>query len=146
MVGLPLPSIPCLGGNSAGRRSTPFEVPGVLIYISTACPHCRAQLQAWDHVMDDRDDIQPWVVLAPGEEADFAVIPGRLRARVARDDDARIARALDVRRVPLTLYIGGDRTVVARVEGRQGGAEMARLLADIAPLSPPHSPSPRVCP
>ncbi|MEK9508785.1 hypothetical protein WI460_11360 [Gemmatimonadota bacterium Y43] len=137
MVGLGLPEIelasaaPCVSGAGDARSRFAFEPPGALIYISNSCPHCRAQLRVWSGLLADRGGAPPWVVVAPGESFDSTVIPARLRRRVALDHDARIARVLDARRVPLTVYVDRHRRVAARAEGRQSGAEIARLLSAI---------------
>lgn len=150
MVGKPLPPLDlsagraCTGNHPAGGAPGSFGPPGVIIYISVHCPHCRAQLEAWDHLLAEWKGPAPWVVIAPGEEPDSGVIPPRMRGRVVLDDGARIARLLDVERVPMTVYVATDRRVIARVEGRQGGAEMTRLLSESG-LVPPFL-SPPICP
>lgn len=139
MVGHPLPS---LGLSTVGPCAERFTPPAVILYISVDCPHCRAQLQAWDHMLAESRGPAPWVVLAPGETAG-PVVPTSMHRRVVLDLNGHIARLLEVGRVPMTLYAAGDRSVVARVEGRQGGAEMTRLLNE-AGFDPPFPP-PRNC-
>jgi hypothetical protein len=99
----------------------PRPLPLVVLYVSASCPHCRAELRRWSHLLQSApqaDCIAFAVVAAPStDQAPTGWIPSRLARTLMWDRDGRVARALQVRLVPVTAYVTPQGVAVARVVG-----------------------------
>jgi hypothetical protein len=121
---------------TAGDPRCPRSVPVVILYVSGSCVHCRAELARWSGLVRSADGAMSCIGLAvaaaPGNATAPATwFPAELDRTLLWDHDRTIARALNVRLVPLAAYVTSAGIVIARVAGEADEASTIRRLADL---------------
>jgi hypothetical protein len=122
------------------ERACPPSVPVVVIYVSRSCPHCQSELRRWSTlVRDDAPEshcIGLAIVAAPGKSSTSSDwLPRELASLLLWDHDGAIARALDVRLVPLAAYVTGKGIEVSRVVGEASESVTTQHLIDLRRIS-----------
>ncbi|MFI5244207.1 MAG: hypothetical protein ACHQQR_03200 [Gemmatimonadales bacterium] len=121
---------------TATDPSCPRSVPVVILYVSGSCVHCRSELARWSGLMRSANRAMSCIGLvvaaAPGNDpAPATWLPAELERTLVWDHDRTIARALNVRLVPLAAYVTGAGVVIARVAGEASETSTVRRLADL---------------
>jgi peroxiredoxin len=110
--------------------------PGVvLLYVTEECPHCRRELRSWQaRVVAAGAAHLPLLVLSPSSDVgDPTYLPDVFRRRWVHDREGRIAAALGVEAVPLTVVFGSGGRVVAAHTGRSSEEDIDDLLRVLNP-------------
>lgn len=138
--GLPAISLASLDGTSvniAGLRGRPV----VLNLWASWCPPCRREMPVLQQAQQHRDDVQ-FVFVNEGETAakvQAFLSANRLQLRnVLLDPDGQVARQLDQRAFPTTLFFDARGHLVATRVGELSTATLAERLDALAP----HAPTP----
>lgn len=120
------------------------EEPTVLLYVSSSCPWCAAELRAWGELVGHGETLRPLVIASP--TSDLSAPPLQAAARVLRvvhDSDGAIARQLGVTAVPVVAALLPGRRVVSLEVGLRSPERRQALLASLdAPDSLPEDPNP----
>jgi hypothetical protein len=115
-------------------------VPVVILYVSGSCSHCRAELARWSRLVRDRTGELRCTGLAvvaaqDGGVSSEAWLPAELASTLLWDHDRAVARALNVRLVPLAAYVTGNGVVIASVAGESSEASTKLRLRDLRRIS-----------
>ncbi len=123
-------------------RACPASGPLVVLYVSASCPHCIAELQRWSTLI--RTQAAPLgcigitIVAAPNRaNASRAWLPGDFESALVWDHDHDIAKTLEVRLVPLAVFVTGNGLVISKTVGEASNEETARRLGELRRVSGP---------
>jgi hypothetical protein len=121
-------------------RSCPPSVPVVILYVSSSCVHCQAELQRWASLVRngalELSCTALTVVAAPDRgSAPKQWVPPELSSSVLWDYDRTVARALDVRLVPLAAYVTSKGIVTVRVAGEASEESTTGHLVELRRVS-----------
>lgn len=116
--------------------SCPPSIPVVILYVSGSCVHCQAELGRWANLVrrgaPQLSCIGLAVVAAPGKATSPPHwLPTEIASTLLWDHDGTVARALDVRLVPLAAYVTSKGVVIAKVVGETSEVLTSRHLADL---------------
>lgn len=116
--------------------SCPPSIPVVILYVSGSCVHCQAELRRWSNLVrsgaPQLSCIGLAVVAAPSKATSPPHwLPTEIASTLLWDHDGTVARALDVRLVPLAAYVTSKGVVIARVVGETSEVLTSRHLADL---------------
>jgi len=113
----------------------PASIPIVILYVKGSCLHCRAELRRWSNLIragGPSTCVGLAVAAAPERPETLAAwLPPSLGATLLWDHDRTVARALDVRLVPLAAYVTRDGVVISTVVGESSESLSARHLAEL---------------
>ena len=121
---------------SPSSRSCPRAVSVVILYVTRSCVHCRAELARWSSLVRAKSAALRCTALAVVTAPDQAAapahwLPAELVPALLLDHDGVVARALNVRLVPLAAYVTGVGVVIAKVVGETSVEATTRRLADL---------------
>ena len=113
--------------------SCPPSIPVVILYVSGSCVHCQAELRRWSNLVrsgaPQLSCIGLAVVAAPNKATSPPQwLPTDLASTMLWDHDGTVARALDVRLVPLAAYVTSKGVVIAKVVGETSEVSTSRHL------------------
>ncbi len=125
---------------ATAERTCPASVPVVVLYVSSKCPHCMAELDRWAALIrNDAPEMKCTgiaVVAAPVRGVSSSDwLPPELSPMLLWDHDAALAHALDVRFVPFAAYVTSQGLAVARVVGETSESSTAQHLLALRRLS-----------
>jgi hypothetical protein len=121
-------------------RACPPSVPVVILYVSSSCLHCQAELRRWSDLVQRHAPELACTGIAVVATPNKAVslhewLPVQLASMLLWDHDATVGRALEVRLVPLAAYVTSKGTVSAKVIGETSEASTGQHLADLRRFS-----------
>ena len=121
-------------------QACPSSVPVAVLYVSKSCTHCRAELARWASLVRDRAPeiscVALVVVAAPVRARQTeSWLPSELAPMLLWDHDGAIARALNVRMVPLVSFISSHGAEVSRSVGEVSQSSTIGHLIELRRLS-----------
>ena len=121
-------------------RRCPAATPIVVLYVSSTCTHCAAELRRWAELVRTNSSalgcIGIVVSSAPnGADRSTKWLPTELVPMLLWDHDRSIARALDVRLVPVATYVTTKGVAISRVVGEASESSTGGHLADLRRIS-----------
>jgi hypothetical protein len=107
---------------ATAEKSCPASVPVVMLYVNASCPHCREELRRWSSLLRSgapQAACIGFAVVAASSRTQTRTdwIPRELVPQLLWDHDGTVAKALQVRLVPVTAYVTRNAEVIARVIG-----------------------------
>lgn len=125
---------------ATAKRGCPPSVPVVVLYVSRSCPHCLAELERWAALVGTGGPEIACtglaVVAVPNRGSSSTEwLPPELASMLLWDHDGTVARALNVRLVPLAAYVTRQGVAVSRVVGEASDSLTRRHLLELHRIS-----------
>lgn len=117
-------------------RSCPASTALVILYVSSTCSHCKAELERWSKLVRTQSPqlscVGIVVAAAPGRVAPpSSWLPKELSTSLLWDHDRDLAKELGVRLVPLAAFVTQEGVVISTAIGEASEDATARRLAEL---------------